>query len=78
MGRKKIVNCLTCGTGKDWWVWRIFSFRCPTCEGNPLKGNGRSDWRDFSRARFVKRLGPRREGEVELLERYAGELNEHG
>ena len=70
----EIVNCLTCGTGKHWWYRQLFGFKCLTCGGNPLKGNGRSDWKDISRARMVKMFGPRREGDIKLLERYRGEL----
>ena len=71
---EEAVNCLTCGTGKNWWSRRVFSFKCPTCGGNPLKGNGRSNWRNFSRAKMVKMFGSRRDGDAELLVRYASEL----
>jgi len=73
--QKEIVNCLTCGTGKDWWYHRLFSYKCPICGGNPLKGNGRADWEDFSRAEMVAMFGSRRNGDTELLTRYRKEVN---
>lgn len=72
------VNCLTCGTGKNWWVetFRFFSYhryKCPTCDGNPfVLGSGRQDWKDWSRAKFIARFGPRIDGDSELLKRYKG------
>ena len=71
---REVRNCLTCGTGRNLWMPRGRHYICPTCEGDPLKGNGRADWKDWSRAGFIKQFGPRREGDAELYERYKGVL----
>jgi len=55
---QQTVNCLTCRTGKRWWVRRIRSWVCPTCDGDPLKGNGREDWREHQRAMMLFYFGP--------------------
>ena len=66
-----ILNCETCGEGRAHW---LAGPTCPTCRGNPLVGDGRDDWRGYSRARMVQQFGPRLPGDVELLERYRIEL----
>ena len=72
---KRIVNCRTCGTGKNWWHRGLFRWKCSVCGGNPFKaGSGRRDWEAFLRARMVNRVGTRLDGDVELLERYKNEL----
>lgn len=68
------INCRTCGTGKNWWLGFFPIYKCPTCGANPLIGNGRSDWEDYSRAQMVKMFGPRKEGDAELLACYDKEL----
>ena len=65
-----LVNCLTCGTGKTWWFPRPDGYKCPTCQGDPLKGNGREDWKDYSRAQMIRQFGPRLPGDKELVMRY--------
>jgi len=71
----KVINCLTCGEGKNHWFKTIFGYKCSTCEGDPLKGNGRSDWKDFYSAQFVFMFGPRKDGDMELLTRYRKEFH---
>jgi len=70
IAKDEIVNCLTCGTGKHHWNRSCFGYKCPTCGGNPLRGNGRPDWKDYNRAKMIRRHGPRIEGDMELMERY--------
>lgn len=77
------TNCRTCGTGSSYWSktgWGPFTkYRCPVCEGDPLKaGDGRPDRSEWTRARMVKRLGPRIEGDEALIERYRDELQRRG
>ncbi len=68
----EIVNCRTCGTGKNWW---FAGPKCSICGGNPLKkDDGRSDHALYHRARMVNMFGVRRDGDVKLLERYKDEL----
>ena len=71
---REIKNCLTCGTGKNWWFRTRKGFQCPICGGNPLRGDGRSDWEDLQRARMVKMFGSRQKGDAELARRYRKEI----
>jgi len=78
---EEIKNCKLCGTGKSWWIRRGIIKRyyyCPTCQGNPLEGNGRVDWKDYSRARMIHQFGPRMDGDKELLDKYYNEINKCG
>jgi hypothetical protein len=67
VGCPNTVNCHTCGRGRRSWG---LGPTCPGCEGNPILGTGRSDWKSLSRAKMVARFGPRLDGDVELLAAY--------
>lgn len=70
------LNCKTCGNGRQHWIAEGDGWRCPTCQGDPLKeGSGRADWKDFNRAKFVVMFGPRTQGDLELAKKYARELH---
>lgn len=63
-----IVNCRLCGTGKNYWHKRRAGvYICPTCNGNPLRGDGDPDWRINSRMRAVQHFGPRMDGDYLLM-----------
>mgnify|MGYP001565122496 CR=1 FL=1 len=74
----EIVNCLLCGEGKSHWDKNINGYKCPTCEGDPLIGNGQKDWKDFNRAKFIMMYGPRMEGDEEIFSKYREELSKKG
>ena len=72
---KAVVNCKTCLTGRDYWLWLGDKWHCTTCDGNPLVANsGRPDWVELRRARMVAMFGARVDGDMELVKKYANEL----
>ena len=71
----RIKNCLTCETGRKWWLRIEEALECLVCQGDPLvESSGRKDWRDFSRAKMIQMHGVRLEGDEELFEKYREEL----
>jgi hypothetical protein len=62
---KERVNCITCGTGKSWWIVRYNgTFWCHVCGGDPLvAGSGNPNWRAEKRRKMVQQFGPRLPGD---------------
>ena len=74
----EVTNCLTCGTGKKWWYdsnQTKSGHYCLNCESDPLILNaGRSDHKEFGRAKMISMYGPRMDGDRGILDKYREEL----